>query len=64
MVEVRGFSPLGWLQAGRRLHSAADEAFWITVIDWFAKNPMLIPNQVGPLVDYILYVAGRVRASR
>jgi hypothetical protein len=42
-------------QAGRRLHSAADEAFWATVIEWFAKNPMADPNQVGPLVDFIAH---------
>lgn len=42
-------------QAGRRLHSAVDEAFWATVIEWFAKNPMADPNQVGPLVDFIAY---------
>ena len=41
-------------QAGRRLHTAEEEAFWMTVIDWFAKNPMADRNQVGPLVDYIL----------
>lgn len=61
-VEIRAYGGgprlfAAWMasQAGRRLHSAADEAFWVTVIDWFAKNPMLDPNQVGPLVDYILY---------
>lgn len=42
-------------QAGQRLHSAAEEAFWLTVIEWFGKNPMADRNQVGPLVDYILY---------
>lgn len=40
-------------QAGSRLHSAVDEAFWMTVVEWFAKNPMADPEQVGPLVDYI-----------
>lgn len=61
-VEVRtyGGGPrffTAWMgsQAGRRLHSAEDEAFWITVIEWFGKNPMADPNQVGPLVDYIIY---------
>lgn len=42
-------------QAGRRLHDAADEAFWATVIEWFAKNPMADPDQVGPLVDFIAH---------
>lgn len=61
-VEVRTFGGnqrflAAWMgsQAGRRLHSAEDEAFWVTVIEWFGKNEMVDPNQVGPLVDYILY---------
>jgi len=42
-------------QAGRRIHSPAEETFWLTVIDWFSKNPMADRTQVGPLVDYILF---------
>jgi hypothetical protein len=29
------------------------EAFWLTVIQFMAANPMLDPRQVGPIVDYI-----------
>jgi hypothetical protein len=42
-------------EAGRTLHSAEDEAFWLTVLAWFSANPMLDPEKVAPLVDYIGY---------
>jgi hypothetical protein len=32
------------------------EAFWMTVIQWFARHSMLDPNQVGPLFDYISHL--------
>ncbi len=39
---------------GSRLGSCFDnEEFWATVIIFFARNPMLDPAQVGPMVDYI-----------
>jgi len=41
-------------QAGRVLHAKETEAFWMVVLEWFGKHPMLNPDQVGPLVDYIL----------
>ncbi len=46
-----------WLgtAAGRCLNGAADEAFWATVVEWFAKNPMADLNQVGPLVDFLAH---------
>lgn len=40
---------------GRTLQPADAEAFWMTVIAWFAANPMLDPSRIGPLVDYIVY---------
>jgi PcfJ-like protein len=40
-------------QAGRQLHSPADEEFWQTVIAWLSANPMLPQAEVGPIVDYI-----------
>lgn len=49
-------------QAGNRLHTAEDEAFWSTVIEWFAKNPMMDRNQVGPMVDYIVWRRRQDRA--
>jgi len=30
-----------------------DESFWLTVIQFFVANPMLDPNQVAPIVDWI-----------
>ncbi len=30
-----------------------DEAFWLTVLEWFGKVPEWQPSQVAPLVDYI-----------
>jgi hypothetical protein len=30
-----------------------EEPFWATVLLFFAQNPMLDPDQVGPIVDYI-----------
>jgi hypothetical protein len=39
--------------AGRRVHTRAEEDFWQTVLAWFAANPMLPQAEVGPLVDYI-----------
>ncbi len=38
---------------GDTLRRIEDETFWATVIQWFANSPMLDPNQVGPLCDYI-----------
>ncbi len=37
------------------LGSKEDEAFWVTVIDWFSKNALVNPREVGPLVDYIQF---------
>ena len=31
----------------------ADESFWSTVVLFFVENPMLDPDMVGPIVDYI-----------
>jgi hypothetical protein len=30
-----------------------DEPFWLSVVRFFIANPMLDPNQVGPIVDWI-----------
>ena len=30
-----------------------NETFWVTVVHWLVKNPMLAPDQVSPLIDYI-----------
>lgn len=41
--------------AGRALYTIDDETFWLTVMEWFGKNPMIDPNQIGPLVDFIAH---------
>ena len=35
--------------------SFADESFWSTVVLFLVENPMLDPDMVGPIVDYINY---------
>lgn len=40
---------------GRALQTEPEEAYWMTVIQWFAANPMLDTNQIGPMVDYIRF---------
>jgi hypothetical protein len=46
-----------WMQQrfAQVLGTRADELFWDSVVAWFAKNPMLDLNQMGPLLDYIQY---------
>jgi len=38
---------------GSRLRNSTDEEFWATVMQFFAKNPLIDYSQVGPLIDYI-----------
>ena len=33
--------------------SFENEAFWVTVIQFFVNNPLLHTDHVGPIVDYI-----------
>lgn len=35
------------------LKYAEAEVFWDTVLRFFARNPLLDPSQIGPLIDYI-----------
>lgn len=37
----------------KEVHSAAEEAFRVTVIEFFTRNPMVPTTEVGPLLDYI-----------
>lgn len=30
------------------------EDWWITVIDWICRQPMLNPEQIGPLIDFLV----------
>jgi hypothetical protein len=39
----------------RALGERDDEAFWSTVIEWFARAKAIGPSQVAPLVDYIAH---------
>ena len=38
----------------QQIGSVRDEAFWNTVLAFFAKNPMLDLAQLGPLSDYLI----------
>lgn len=38
---------------GQRVCGSDQEAFWDTVIAWFCKHPMLDPDQIKPLIDFI-----------
>lgn len=38
---------------GNSFESADREAFWLSVLQWIAQYPMLDPNQVGPIIDYL-----------
>lgn len=53
-----------WLRTalGQRLQRPEEEAFWATVIEWLAKNPMLDPTQISPIVDFITFRRQQDRA--
>lgn len=40
---------------GTRLGSVREEAFWDTVIAFFAANPMLDLGQANPIIDYLAF---------
>jgi hypothetical protein len=44
-----------WMGTGqaRGIWTAEGEAFWFTVLGWFARCKTLDPSQVAPLVDYV-----------
>lgn len=42
-------------RAGREMADRNSEIFWESVFRWFSNQPMLDPNQVGPLVDFIIH---------
>lgn len=37
------------------LRTKQEEDFWVTVLEWLAKNPMMDMGKVAPLIDYIQY---------
>jgi len=48
-------------QIGGSWHSKQREEFWATVLQFFAKNPMMDHQQIGPLLDYIQHRRVRER---
>jgi hypothetical protein len=46
-------SLVGAVNATQLGRSFSEEGFWSKVIHFFVNNPMLDPNQVGPIIDYI-----------
>jgi len=54
ILGLGGESPLVRAVNGTQLGSSFEnEKFWHKVIHFFVNNPMLDPDQVGPLVDYM-----------
>lgn len=45
------------------LQDSVDEAFWDTVLRFFAHNPLLDPSQIEPLIDYIRYQRGHAQRT-
>jgi hypothetical protein len=43
---------------GTTVGTKTEEAFWVSVMAFFAKNPMLDHAQIGPIVDYIQWIRG------
>jgi hypothetical protein len=48
------------IERNKTLNTAAEEAFSLTVLRFFARNPMLSRVQIGPLCDYVF---GRFRQN-
>ncbi|MDB5331926.1 MAG: hypothetical protein JWP03_3077 [Phycisphaerales bacterium] len=54
VLALGGSERLARAVIGTSLRDAqADEPFWLSVIQFFVDNPMLDPQQVGPIVDWI-----------
>lgn len=53
--DARLFEEWMKLDISQQLHDAKDEAFWLTVLRFFAQNPFLEPSQMRPIVDYIQF---------
>lgn len=49
-----------WQALGRTSIGEAfgDEEFYFSVIQWFCNHPLIAPQQIGPLIDYITYLSG------
>jgi len=54
-----------WLMTdvGESISSREDEEFWITVLRWFAANPMLDRSQLTPLIDFIAFRRRQARVE-
>jgi hypothetical protein len=54
VLGMGGSEPLARAVIGSRLgQSFEDETSWVTVVQFFVNHPMLDPDHVGPIVDYI-----------
>lgn len=40
---------------GEQIQTREEEDFWVTVLHWFAANPMLDSAQISPLIDFIAF---------
>jgi hypothetical protein len=57
-IMAMGGTPRLWTHMCRTryantLHVLNRERFWATVYQWFCNHPMIDPNQIGPMLDYI-----------
>lgn len=54
-VDRRFFEAWRTTRYAQQLGTKDDEAFWLTVLAWFGKVPMLDPGEIGPLCDYLAH---------
>lgn len=52
-VDLRLARALLGSRIGGTFERPEQEAFWLSVLGWFAQRPMLDPHQVGPIIDYL-----------
>jgi len=60
-ADIRFFEAWRMTRYAQQVGSKEDETFWYSVVEWFAKVPMLEAREIGPLCDYI---DGRRREDR
>ncbi len=52
-VDRRFFEVWRTTRYAQQIGTKDDEAFWLTVLAWFGKVPMLDLGEIGPLCDYL-----------
>lgn len=52
-VDARFFAAWRTTRFAQQIGSKEDEAFWYSVLEWFAKVPMLEAAEIPPLYDFI-----------